>query len=187
MSLFQSLHELALVAPLNILISDEGGGQLRVNVTPQPTKKSEQKLWPLSVAGTPAELDDQFAEAVAVYQPGALSVLDQARACASANNESGKPAALPAPKADAAGGTEKRGRGRPAKNKASDAGDGGGDAGKEPQTDPRQTSILDDSTSAGPAGADAPSADAPALEAAPQPADVTPIMPPAADDGVDMY
>lgn len=186
MPLFQSLHELALVAPLNILISDEGGGQLRVNVTPQPTKK-EQKLWPLSVAGTPAELDEQFAEAVAVYQPGALSILDQALACASANSASGKPTALPAPKADATGGTEKRGRGRPPKNKAADAADGVSDAGQEPQSDPRQTSILDDNASAGPAAADAPSAASLAPETAPQPDEAAAIVPPAADEAVDMY
>lgn len=186
MSLFQSLHDLALVAPLNILISDEGGGQLRVNVTPQPTKK-EQKLWPLSVAGTPAELDEQFAEAVAVYQPGALSILDQARACASANSSDDKPTASAAPKADAAGAAEKRGRGRPPKNKAPDSGDGGGDAGQAPQADPRQTSILDDNAAAGPAAADAPSADTPAPEAAPQLAAVDPIASPAADEAVDMY
>ncbi|WP_186058891.1 PRTRC system protein E [Burkholderia gladioli] len=142
MPLFQSLHELALVAPLNILISDDGGGQLRVNVTPQQTKKSEQKLWPLSVAGTPAELDEQFAHAVAVYQPGALSILDQARACASANNVGTKAAALPASKADTAGATEKPRRGRPPKNR--DAGDAPEPKPADGGADPRQLSITDD-------------------------------------------
>ncbi|MGU4703948.1 PRTRC system protein E, partial [Burkholderia cepacia] len=103
--------------------------QLRINVTPQQAKDAARKLWPLSIAGTPTELDEQFADSVAVYEPGALSVLDQARACAAANQSHSAPA-LPSPSASEAAGTpSKRGRGRPPKAAKAD------DANNPPATD----------------------------------------------------
>ncbi|ONX51493.1 hypothetical protein A8F11_06345, partial [Burkholderia cenocepacia] len=85
MSLFTSLHELARTTSINILITAEGDENLRVNVTPLPNAKGKKELWPLSLVATPQELDAEFAAAVEAYEPGALSLLDQARACAAAN------------------------------------------------------------------------------------------------------
>ncbi|WP_186234210.1 PRTRC system protein E [Burkholderia gladioli] len=141
MSLFTALHDIARAANISVLISAEGDDRIRVHVTPVQSAKAEKKLWPLSLVGTPAELDEQFAAAVAAYQPGALSVLDQALACAAANS-TGKaaPAALPAPASSTAASDKPR-RGRPPKNKTADDTPAGG--APEPQADPRQLSITD--------------------------------------------
>ncbi|MCW0073004.1 PRTRC system protein E, partial [Burkholderia pseudomallei] len=118
MSLFTSLHALAQTTSIHILITAEGANNLRVNVTPMPNGKGEKQRWPLSLLATPEELDAEFAAAVDVYAPGATPLLDQARACAAANQPDSSPAAssietaLPAPR---------RGRCRPPK--AAPAGD----------------------------------------------------------------
>ncbi|WP_246795651.1 PRTRC system protein E [Burkholderia perseverans] len=138
MSLFTSLHEIARAANLNILIVAEGDDQLRVNVTPVQDAKAAKKLWPLSLVATPAELDEQFADAVTAYEPGALSVLDQARACAAANGDN---KAGSTPTSGASASTAPKRRGRPPKNQSAD----GGAPNPAPQDspDPRQLSIED--------------------------------------------
>jgi PRTRC genetic system protein E len=171
MSLFTSLHELARTTSINILITAEGDENLRVNVTPLQNGKGEKKLWPLSLVATPEELDAEFAAAVEAYQPGALSLLDQARACAAANT-SGSAPALPAPSAGQSSSTPaKRGRGRPPKAaKAGDALPPNGDT-NENATDPRQMRIDDDAQQS--IGAEPPAA--------------APQQPQAGDEAVDMY
>ncbi|WP_217445544.1 PRTRC system protein E [Burkholderia metallica] len=176
------MHELARTTSINILITAEGDENLRVNVTPLPNGKGEKKLWPLSLVATPEELDAEFAAAVEAYEPGALSLLDQARACAAANT-SGTAPALPAPTAGQSSGTPaKRGRGRPPK--AEKAGDtnpppANNDADAN-ATDPRQMRIDD---GAGQTAAEAaPPAEAPA---AAEPAN--PSQPATDGDAVDMY
>ncbi|KVG83223.1 hypothetical protein WJ36_10670 [Burkholderia ubonensis] len=179
MSLFTSLHALAQAASINILITAEGDENLRVNVTPLQNSKGEKKLWPLSLVATPEELDAEFATAVEAYEPGALSLLDQARACAAAN-QSGSTPALPAPNAgQSTGNVQKRGRGRPPKATKPDATDAPPTNNDAAGADPRQMSIDDaQQTAAG----TAPTAEAPApteAEGAEQP--------PKADDALDMY
>ncbi|KWU26799.1 PRTRC system protein E [Burkholderia cenocepacia] len=180
MSLFTSLHELARTTSINILITAEGDEILRVNVTPLPNAKGKKELWPLSLVATPQELDAEFAAAVEAYEPGALSLLDQARACAAANKSDAAPA-LPAPNAgDAAGTTGKRGRGRPPRAaKADDANNqpstDGANAGA---TDPRQMRIDDASQPSD--GSETPPAETPA------PADPA-SAPQSTDAGVDLY
>ncbi|KVE45323.1 PRTRC system protein E [Burkholderia sp. BDU5] len=184
MSLFTSLHALAQAASINILITAEGDENLRVNVTPLQNGKGEKKLWPLSLVATPEELDAEFATAVEAYEPGALSLLDQARACAAANT-SGSAPALPAPSAGpSSSAPAKRGRGRPPKaEKAGDANtpSANNDADANPNAaDPRQMRIDD---GAGQAAAEAsPPAETPAA------AEPTNTTQPATDgDAVDMY
>ncbi|KVN36774.1 hypothetical protein WJ63_35015 [Burkholderia pyrrocinia] len=184
MSLFTSLHALAQTTSINILITAEGDENLRVNVTPLPNAKGKKELWPLSLVATPEELDAEFAAAVEAYEPGALSLLDQARACAAANT-SGSPPALPAPSAGQPTGTAPRRRGRPPRaSKAGDADTPPANAG-ENATDPRQMTISDGS---GPL--DGPE-DRPDItgssdpEAAHEDHDSDPAD--AADAGVDMY
>ncbi|UEW68557.1 hypothetical protein [Burkholderia phage BgVeeders33] len=182
MSLFTSLHELARTTSINILITAEGDENLRVNVTPLPNGKGEKKLWPLSLVATPEELDAEFAAAVEAYEPGALSLLDQARACAAAN-QSGSTPALPAPGTGQSTGTApKRGRGRPPKSAKVDTPDTpttNADANTN-ATDPRQMRIDDDAQ---------PSAHNETPAAEPQ----TAAEPPSAsqqqadDEAVDMY
>lgn len=97
MSLFQSLFPLARENALTILVVAEGD-QLRVNVMPKSKDEQAQKtLYPLSLLGSPEELDRDFAEAVQIYSPGSQSVLDQARAAGAANGETSASPALPAP------------------------------------------------------------------------------------------
>ncbi|CAE6811322.1 hypothetical protein R69658_05417 [Paraburkholderia aspalathi] len=86
MSLFASLYPLAQKTTLTLLITTEGD-QLRVNVTPhaRDDAKGEKTLYPLSILAAPDELDRDFAEAVAIYEPSTQSVLDQARAASAAN------------------------------------------------------------------------------------------------------
>ncbi|WP_084909071.1 PRTRC system protein E [Burkholderia ubonensis] len=184
MSLFTSLHALAQTTSINILITAEGAENLRVNVTPMPNGKGEKQRWPLSLVATPAELDAEFAAAVEVYEPGATSLLDQARACAAANQADSAPA-LPAPSSNqSALPAPKRGRGRPLKSAtAGDANTPPADDGANANTnaaDPRQLRI-DDGAQPG-AESETPAAEAPA---AAEPASATP--PAAADAGVDMY
>ncbi|MCA8229258.1 PRTRC system protein E [Burkholderia vietnamiensis] len=181
MSLFTSLHELARTTSINILITAEGDDHLRVNVTPLPNGKGEKKLWPLSLVATPEELDAEFAAAVEAYEPGALSLLDQARACAAANT-SGSAPALPAPSAgQSSSAPAKRGRGRPPK--AAKAGDADASPSNnetnENATDPRQMRIDDAQQSA---GAEPPAA---APQATAEPASAP--QPQAGDEAVDMY
>lgn len=182
MSLFTSLHELARTTSINILITAEGDENLRVNVTPLPNDKGEKKLWPLSLVATPEELDAEFAAAVDAYEPGALSLLDQARACAAAN-QSGSTPALPAPgTGQSTSTTPKRGRGRPpksAKTDAPDAAPANGDANTN-ATDPRQMRIDDDTQL---------STDNETYAAEPQTATelASATQPQAGDDAVDMY
>ncbi|KWN77254.1 PRTRC system protein E [Burkholderia stagnalis] len=142
MSLFTSLHALAQTTSINILITAEGDENLRVNVTPLPNAKGKKELWPLSLVATPEELDAEFAAAVEAYEPGVLSLLDQARACAAANT-SGSAPTLPAPSAGQPNGTAPRRRGRPPKaSKAGDADTPPANAG-ENTADPRQMTISD--------------------------------------------
>lgn len=182
MSLFTSLHALAQTTSINILITAEGDENLRVNVTPMPNGKGEKQRWPLSLVATPEELDAEFAAAVELYEPGATSLLDQARACAAANQSDSTPA-LPAPSSSqSALPAPRRGRGRPPKAvKADDTNTPPANDGADTNApDPRQMRIDD----AGQPSADSetPAAEPPATSEA-----VAAAQPQAADDGVDMY
>lgn len=140
MSLFASLHPLAQRTTLTLLITVEGD-ELRVNVTPRPNDdaKGEKTLYPLSLLGTPDELDRDFAEAVSIYEPSTLSVLDQARAASAANGKaSDAPKALPAPAAKGKRGRKPSAEAGSAPNNAEDGEPEGED---QLSVDPRQTSI----------------------------------------------
>ncbi|KFL51644.1 hypothetical protein JM78_24850 [Burkholderia pyrrocinia] len=180
--MFTSLHELAQTTSINILITAEGAENLRVNVTPMPNGKGEKQRWPLSLVATPAELDAEFAAAVELYEPGATSLLDQARACAAANKSDSTPA-LPAPStSQSALPAPRRGRGRPPK--AATAGDANSppadDGANANVADPRQMRIDDSGQPS--ADNETPAAETPAIT---EPA--TAAQPQAADAGVDMY
>ncbi|WGS44024.1 PRTRC system protein E [Burkholderia sp. JSH-S8] len=184
MSLFTSLHALAQTTSINILITAEGDENLRVNVTPLPNAKGKKELWPLSLIATPEELDAEFAAAVEAYEPGALSLLDQARACAAANT-SGSTPALPAPNAGQPTGTAPRRRGRPPRAaKPADTNTPPANDGAN-ETDPRQMTINDSAPPLdGPE--DRPDIDGSGNpEAVREDHDSDPAD--AADDGVDMY
>ena len=139
MSLFASLHPLAQRTTLTLLITAEGD-QLRVNVTPRANDdtKGEKTLYPLSILATPEELDRDFAEAVSIYEPSTLSVLEQARAASAANGtvDAGTKA-LPAP-GNKGKGSRKRATELPAPTDANNAGGADSDT---PPIDPRQTQI----------------------------------------------
>jgi PRTRC genetic system protein E len=155
MSLFASLHPLAQRTTLTLLITAEGD-QLRVNVTPRANDdaKGEKPLYPLSILATPDELDRDFAEAVSIYEPSTLSVLDQARAASAANGTIDAGAkALPAPTTKGKGG-RKRAAELLAPTDASD--NAGNDAGDAPPTDPRQTQIPGIDPDVEPATAETP-------------------------------
>ncbi|MFP3613782.1 PRTRC system protein E [Paraburkholderia sp. SIMBA_050] len=175
MSLFASLYPLAQKTTLTLLITAEGD-QLRVNVTPRAKDdvKGEKTLYPLSILATPDELDRDFAEAVAIYEPSTQSVLDQARAASEANG-TGKSA--PAPAAT---------KGKPGRKVRSGSGDAA-DSNQPPvatdrveqealPVDPRQTAIPGLDSEAAAAGDTPPApADAVAVAAAPD------------ADGVDIF
>ncbi|AMU17221.1 hypothetical protein A3203_30925 [Burkholderia cenocepacia] len=184
MSLFTSLHALAQKTSINILITAEGAENLRVNVTPMANGKGEKQRWPLSLLATPAELDAEFAAAVEVYEPGSTSLLDQARACAAANQPDSAPA-LPAPStSQSALPAPRRGRGRPPKSAtAGDANTPPADDGANANTnaaDPRQMRI--DDTGQADAEAETPAAETPATT---EPANEA--QQPSPDAGVDLY
>lgn len=97
--MFKDLHELAQSATLMMIIGADGD-QLRVSVTPTQVgdKTKAHVLRPLSLVGTPEELDADFATALAVWQAPKMSLIEQAKAAASddaapASAAPGKPAA----------------------------------------------------------------------------------------------
>lgn len=150
-----------------------------------PNGKGEKQRWPLSLLATPAELDAEFAAAVEVYEPGATSLLDQARACAAANKSDSTPA-LPAPSSSqSALPAPRRGRGRPPKAAKAGGTDSPPANDGANETDPRQMTIND-----GAPPLDGPE-DRPDVDSAGDPEavredhDAEPAD--AADDGVDMY
>lgn len=175
--MFAELHQLAQAASLLISVVAEGDN-LRVTVTGTPANKANAGMHPLVLVGTPEELDRDFAQAVQIFEPSALPLLEQARVAANANGNKGS-RALKAPTteakaqadadADAAGTPAKRGRGRPPKNASTpapeqpstptseDATDSE-DVAAPQEVDPRQMSLVD---------ADArPSAETPTVEPA---------------------
>lgn len=160
--MFAELHQLARAASLLISIASEGDN-LRVTVNATSTSKNGPGVHPLVLVGTPQEIDEAFAEAVQIFEPSALPLLDQARAAANANGNKGT-AAVKAPKAatkdtQAASTPPKRGPGRPtnAEKAAAEAAKNAGTAGSEtppieakdgndadtPAVDPRQMSLVD--------------------------------------------
>lgn len=162
--MFAELHSLAQAASLLISVAAEGDA-LRVTVNAAPAGKNGPAMHPLVLVGTPAELDAGFAEAIQIFEPSALPLLDQARAAANANGNKGAPALKAAPKADAknssaaAGNPPKRRPGRPsnAEKEAAEAAKKAGTAESEgaveatdtsadsdtPDVDPRQMSLVD--------------------------------------------
>jgi PRTRC genetic system protein E len=143
MSLFTSLYPLAQKATLILLVTVEGD-QLRVNVTPRANddSKGEKPLYPLSLLATPDELDRDFAEAVSIYEPSVLSVLDQARAASSANASTPSIKAAPALPAPASSTKNKPGRRPKSAAASSEPADSAPESGADtPEADPRQTAI----------------------------------------------
>ena len=160
--MFAELHQLARAASLLISVAAEGDN-LRVTVNATSTSKNGPGVHPLVLVGTPQEIDEGFAEAVQIFEPSALPLLDQARAAANANGNKGT-AAVKAPKSatkdtQAASTPPKRGPGRPtnAEKAAAEAAKNAGTAGSEtppteakddsdaetPAVDPRQMSLVD--------------------------------------------
>lgn len=95
--MFTKLHALAQAATLMVVVAREGADQLRVSVTPMKNdgKASGPELRPLSVVATPAELDAEFAEALAIWQAPRRSVLEQARDAAAEDDEAATGAGAP--------------------------------------------------------------------------------------------
>lgn len=78
--MFNDLHALAKSATLMIVITAEGD-DLRVSVTPtQHDKAAPTPLRPLSLLGTPDELDAGFTLALQTWRAPRMSILDQAKA-----------------------------------------------------------------------------------------------------------
>ena len=153
--MFAELHQLAQAASLLISVVAEGDN-LRVTVTGTPANKANAGMYPLVLVGTPEELDRDFAQAVQIFEPSALPLLEQARAAASANSSKALPAPKPeSKKADgSANATGKRGPGRPPKSASTPAAepatvptcDEGADEASTPsaqEVDPRQMSLVD--------------------------------------------
>jgi len=100
--MFTDLHELTQTATLMIVVSNEGD-QLRVSVTPTQSgdKTKAHALRPLSLVGTPAELDADFGAALLAWQSPKKSLVQQAQEAASTPDDeesesaSDKPAAKP--------------------------------------------------------------------------------------------
>lgn len=158
--MFTELHQLAQAASLLISAAAEGD-QLRVTINFSSTGKTGKTPHPLVLVGTPEELDEGFAQAIAIYEPSALPLLDQARAAAAANSGTSTPKrALPAPTETAAApagdAPAKRGRGRPPKNRDA-APTEPADTDDTPEVDPRQMDLV--AEGAGTAATAAPATD----------------------------
>ena len=106
--LFKSLHTLAGQCPaILITVARDGADKLRVNVMPKaPTSdagKTDVKegalFTPISLSGTPDELDSGFAEALAGYtetRRDLRSAVEDARTTMQAATKAKKPSASPA-------------------------------------------------------------------------------------------
>lgn len=182
--MFAELHRLAQAAPLLVSITAEGDA---LRVTTSTTSTTNGGLLPMVLIGTPDELDRDFATAVQIYEPSALSILQQAQAAATANSAAGKTKAIanePAKAGNKGAGTTdappKRGPGRPPKNNASAAAakadapgnppeDDDKDTGA-PEVDPRQMSLVTPDPEPASAATEPPAA----AEASAQPTDPTP-------------
>lgn len=88
--MFTELHEMAKAAMLLITATAEGD-QLRISVTPTyPDGKvptTAAALRPLSLVGTPGELNADFATALGMWQAPRRSILDQAQAQVDESND----------------------------------------------------------------------------------------------------
>ena len=108
-AMFTDLHELTQTATLMIVVTSEGD-QLRVSVTPTQAgdKTKPHALKPLSLLGTPTELDEYFGAALLAWQTPKKSLVEQAQDAANAedsDDEDAKKApsaakSKPAPKAE---------------------------------------------------------------------------------------
>lgn len=108
--MFKALHQFAQASPLILTIVAEDD-QLRVTLMPQldASKTVKAAPHPLTLLGTPEELDADFASAIGIFAPSAMSVLEQAEAAAKVNTgkdagkapaateKANKPAALAGP------------------------------------------------------------------------------------------
>jgi PRTRC genetic system protein E len=94
--MFKDLHELAQDATLMITVAAEAE-QLRVSVTPvyAGVKPPLGARRPLSILGTPDELDADFTAALAIWQAPRRTVLQQAQD-ASEDEQDGEAASAPA-------------------------------------------------------------------------------------------
>ncbi|MBB6591176.1 PRTRC system protein E [Ralstonia solanacearum] len=156
--MFAALHTLAQAAPLLVSITAEGDA---LRVTTSCTSSKGGGLLPMVLVGTPEELDRDFATAVQIYEPSALSILQQAQAAATANSTTGKskaianePAKTSSKGTGAADAPAKRGPGRPPKNGGATApkADAPSSTGNQsdddsenagaPEIDPRQMSLV---------------------------------------------
>lgn len=190
--MFTELHSLARAASLLISVAAEGDA-LRVTVNAAPTSKSGPAMHPLVLVGTPAELDAGFPEAIQIFEPSALPLLQQAQAAANANGNKAKSATKDDAKPNktaAAGTSTKRGPGRPPKNASTNAAESkdappadcpdvnSEEAAGAPDVDPRQMSLVDAE-----AAGDQASAESAAEQSAPTdaPADVQPTEPASTD------
>ncbi|MHA6847306.1 PRTRC system protein E [Ralstonia syzygii] len=183
--MFAELHQLAQAAPLLVSITAEGDA-LRVTTSSTSTKNGG--LLPMVLIGTPDELDRDFAAAVQIYEPSALSILQQAQAAATANSAAGKTKAIanepPKASSKSASTTDappKRGPGRPPKNASAAAEKAEATSNQPeddredtsaPEVDPRQMSLVTPEPEAAPAATDTP----PPAEASTQPSDATPAV-----------
>ena len=106
--LFKSLHTLAGQCPaILITVARDGADKLRVNVMPKAPTNDDGKadvkegalFTPISLSGTPEELDSGFAEALAGYtetRRDLRSAVEDARTTMQAATKAKKPSASPA-------------------------------------------------------------------------------------------
>lgn len=197
--MFTELHAMAKAAMLLITATAEGD-QLRISISPTyPAGKAPAgatALRPLTLVGTPDELNADFAAALAVWQtPPKRSIIEQARAAAQDDADDAAPAKTTAqPAAKVVEPKEKQKGGR----KAKPADEPQGDASAQPGSD---NAVQDGDNATGetaapaapaaPAVDDAAPAAAPALDdsapALPAADDAAPATTPPADDGVDIH
>ncbi|MDN0082352.1 PRTRC system protein E [Crenobacter sp. SG2305] len=98
--MFQALASLVEKSPLSLTITAQEGGLMTVVVIPQGTDKAAQGLsTPLSLTGTPAELDAEFAKLIGSYTATRLSLAEQLAAAETVMKAAGKDATTKAAKA----------------------------------------------------------------------------------------
>lgn len=103
--MFSAIEKLARAGTLLVTVCKADDDALRVCVTQIPSNtKAEPTLRPLSLVGTPEELDAGFAEAIVIWQAPRKSLAEQARAAATDEDDD---AVAPASKPK--GGGAKRG------------------------------------------------------------------------------
>lgn len=179
--MFKDLHALAQSATLLIVVTAEGDA-LRVSVTPTlpGDKPKAHALRPMTLLGSPEEMDADFGAALIAWQAPRKSLVEQATEAAGGDGDSKKAATPKAAPAAAPAAAAQKGKPGPKKKETAapePKDDKSAPEAKAPEVKPPEEFQLEA----------APAADPAAVETAPEPAPVAEPAPVVDDKTLDLF